>query len=551
MENDQPNFFGKKRLNIIFSLMQHSLFLNNFFLLQGNKIACLLGRAKNHLLFFLGIKAVGLVAIILYAGIGLGPDEAQYWTWSQALDWGYYSKPPGIAWQIWLGTQLFGQTELGVRSLSLLIATLQAWAVYHLALQAELTKRTAFWCGLCMAFSPLGILGAFFAVTDGGMLLFWTLACLTAVKAFKENRTPHPCVVGGWIAAGALFKWPIYFFWLFLLPFYVRDPSRRGKRTIFLGVLISLLGLLPSLWWNWTHEWATFRHVLATMLGGSGGRSGGNLLAFVGAQVLLISPLLFILLVIELKKWFKNRGQLSLPLFFCGYVTVVSLGVAIFMACFQKMQGNWIAIAYPTAWVILGSGTIEQHPQKTFWLKVGLALSIGLVGLSLAVASLYHVPRFASYAKIFHLYPLKHHVGWARLQEKLKQIGYEPDKHFLASDKYQTTSLLSFYGEKKKRAYFLNLNQIRKNQFSYWPSLNEERESQAGYFVWVENAPHLQREWETKKHFYQKELEPYFEKVHFVELAPLVYEGPVVVKAALIFYCQSCQAILLPDSQLY
>ena len=93
-----------------------------------------------------------IICMILYAGIELGPDEAQYWTWSQALDWGYYSKPPGIAWQIWLGTYLFGQNEWGVRSISVILALMQALAVYQLALAAGLLKRTAYWCSLIMAF---------------------------------------------------------------------------------------------------------------------------------------------------------------------------------------------------------------------------------------------------------------------------------------------------------------------------------------------------------------------------------------------------------------
>src|ERR1700730_16314224 len=104
------------------------------------------------LFLLLTFKAFVMVGLILYAGIGLGPDEAQYWTWSQALDWGYYSKPPGVAWQIWLGTTLFGQTEWGVRSFSVFLAIFQALGVYFLALRAGLFRQTAFWCGLCMAF---------------------------------------------------------------------------------------------------------------------------------------------------------------------------------------------------------------------------------------------------------------------------------------------------------------------------------------------------------------------------------------------------------------
>src|SRR5436189_6292460 len=30
----------------------------------------------------------------------LTEDEAHYWEWSRHLDYGYYSKPPGIAWVI-------------------------------------------------------------------------------------------------------------------------------------------------------------------------------------------------------------------------------------------------------------------------------------------------------------------------------------------------------------------------------------------------------------------------------------------------------------------
>jgi 4-amino-4-deoxy-L-arabinose transferase-like glycosyltransferase len=40
--------------------------------------------------------------------IELSVDEAQYWHWSQNLDFGYFTKPPFIAWIIALSTNLFG-----------------------------------------------------------------------------------------------------------------------------------------------------------------------------------------------------------------------------------------------------------------------------------------------------------------------------------------------------------------------------------------------------------------------------------------------------------
>lgn len=505
----------------------------------------------NRLLFWLTIKALAMAGVIFYAGIGLGPDEAQYWTWSQALDWGYYSKPPGIAWQIWLGTQIFSQTEWGVRSLSVLLAFLQALAVYRLGLGVGLRSGTAFWCGLLMAFCPLGILGSLFAITDGGMLLCWTGACLTAASALHHKGAPDPLRIGGWILAGALFKWPIYLFWFFFLICRHWYFPLQSKIQVLKGFLLSLLGLLPSIWWNWTHDWATFRHVSATLQGGNGHQASGNFGEFLGAQALLLSPFLFVLLLLGLWQWLKRRERVSPPIFFCGLTTFVILGAAAIVACFQKVQGNWIVFAYPTGLIILGWDVFEQHSKRAIWTKIGLGVSIGLTLFVLALPSLYTMPGLSSYALAFRHNPLKHNLGWAELRQALQKLGYDPNNHFLFSDKYQTTSILSFYNEGRKRAYFVNINGVRNNQFSYWPSLQEEQKGSTGYFVWVENMPYLKLQSQAKKEFYQSELQRYFERVDFLELAPLVYEGTTIVKAALIYRCEGCKDVLPQNSNLY
>jgi len=498
------------------------------------------------------LKVFLMIFVILYAGIGLGPDEAQYWTWSQALDGGYYSKPPGIAWQIWLGTQLFGQTEWGVRSVSVLFAFFQALAVYQLALYTRATRRTAFWCGLLMAFCPLGMAGSLFAITDGGLLLCWTGACLTLASALDKKEAPHPLYFGAWIMAGALFKWPIYLLW----PFFFL--CRRGyfphsrKLPLLGGVLVSLLGLLPSVWWNASHHWATFRHVFATLQGGSEQRALGNAGEFFASQALLLSPPLFILLLCGLWQGFRQRNELPPSLFFSGCVTLATLSAAIIASFFQKIQGNWISFAYPTGMVIIGWEAFQNHPTRAFWAKTGLGISVILTCLFFLLPSFYASHPLPFSPLPYQLNPLKHNLGWPILHEALIRQGYEPKKDFLLSDKYQTTSLLSFYGSAQKRAYFLNLQGVRKNQFSYWPSLQEEQQGKTGYFVWVENVPHLTHHWLTQLNAYQTTLQRYFEEVQFLEFTPLMYEGPLIAKGALIFRCRSCKKEIIPaDSNLY
>ena len=55
-------------------------------------------------LFVLKIGAVFFTNFSLYG------DEAQYWLWSKELDFGYYSKPPLLAWFLFGHTAFFGDS---------------------------------------------------------------------------------------------------------------------------------------------------------------------------------------------------------------------------------------------------------------------------------------------------------------------------------------------------------------------------------------------------------------------------------------------------------
>jgi 4-amino-4-deoxy-L-arabinose transferase-like glycosyltransferase len=268
------------------------------------------------------IKALCIVLVILYAGIGLGPDEAQYWTWSQALDWGYYSKPPGIAWQIWMGTHLFGNNELGVRFMSVVIGTLIPLSIYLMGIKAGLKQQVAFWAALLLALSPLGLLATFLAITDGGMFLFWTLACVIIVDALHREVTPNYLLFGFMVLLGALFKWPIYLLWVMVLISMLFWPVLRSHTIVF-GGLVSLLGLFPSVIWNSQHEWSTFRHVFSTVKGGEKkALFSGNFFEFFGLQMGLLSPLLFILLLISFYYLINHRKTTTKALKFCGYTSL-------------------------------------------------------------------------------------------------------------------------------------------------------------------------------------------------------------------------------------
>lgn len=465
-----------------------------------------------------------MIFVILFTGIGLGPDEAQYWSWSRNLDFGYYSKPPGIAWQIFLSTLFLGSTELGVRFSALVIGTLFTIAVYRLALKCSLSSSTACFAGLMAAFTPLGIFSTFLAITDGGMLLFWTLGLIVLVVAIEDNRPVNYPYLGLLIAFGALFKWPIYLLWLVVIGLWIAKPSTRSPK-ILLGLFISLLGLLPTLYWNIHHDFATFKHVTTIVKGGNEGGAPPNPLEFIGSQAALLSPIIFGLLV---GAYFLPRKRPSVMVL--GMTTLGILLVYVTYAFFKKGQGNWCLFAYPSAFVFIAA----IWEEKKFWIKLGIITSILLTSFIFLIPTLQEHNLLSIPWKIN---PFRHNLGW----DKFKNL---PNDAFLFADKYQTTSLLHFYNKEQKKAYFFNLLGSRKNQFSYEPA---PEIGENGLFVMVEMEPLP----EGLAEKYQGLLTPYFRKINAPERLSLFEANGKSVKAALIFKCEDYLGGLPKDPEKY
>src|SRR5215475_1711606 len=81
----------------------------------------------------LAILALVALRLIAAAFTPITFDEAYYWMWSKHLAGGYYDHPPMVAVVIRLGTLIAGDTEFGVRLVSILLALPMSYAIYRAA----------------------------------------------------------------------------------------------------------------------------------------------------------------------------------------------------------------------------------------------------------------------------------------------------------------------------------------------------------------------------------------------------------------------------------
>ena len=100
---------------------------------------------KNHLSIYL-LFSITLILFIFkllfnyYLALPLHFDEAQYWDWSRNLDWGYFSKPPLLAFLIRVVTELCGNGENCIRSLSPFLHFLTSLIHYYMQIASAFSS---------------------------------------------------------------------------------------------------------------------------------------------------------------------------------------------------------------------------------------------------------------------------------------------------------------------------------------------------------------------------------------------------------------------------
>ena len=237
------------------------------------------------------------MAVVQYSGISLFFDEAQYWDWSQHLQWGYYSKPPAIAGIVKLSTLMFGDGVLGIKALSMLIYVATAVAMVGLARALWPTTsgvRTGIVAGTLFMTAPMvGTLGLF-ASTDSPLLLCWTLAAWSLWRAQVTNRIHLWLLCGVLCGLGLLSKYTMAAFAITALwaLWGVQGP-RRGLMRVgpWVALAAALAVISPNVLWNVQEGFPTLHHTAQITTQSS--RSGGPLeaLGFVLGQWLMIGPL--------------------------------------------------------------------------------------------------------------------------------------------------------------------------------------------------------------------------------------------------------------------
>ena len=351
---------------------------------------------------------------LLISPIELSVDEAQYWHWSQDIDFGYFTKPPFIAWIIALSTNIFGNEEWAIRLFSPIIhlfISIALWTTTQFAFGLKAGRIAA----LLWIFTPAASLGSFIISTDTPLLLFWSMTLLFILKTFKDDSFISASFAGASLGLAFLSKYAaVYFFVLLILWWLIYDKGKALTLKKLLVVLISSIVVAsPNLYWNYTNDFVTVNHTFSNANLSEIIINYANVVDFLSSQLLVLGPIIFLIyLFIVFDSFFKGQnlsllGMLSLPI-----VTLI-----IIQSFLKIANPNWAVAAYISATLMISAyAIIQKNKMLRLLTKFGLFINflLSLLILKITLTGNFYPIQLKSD-------PLRKNLGFEALSTEIKK----------------------------------------------------------------------------------------------------------------------------------
>ncbi|MBQ1543551.1 4-amino-4-deoxy-L-arabinose transferase [Caulobacter sp. CCUG 60055] len=326
----------------------------------------------------IGVLTVARLVTLFVTPIGLYPDEAQYWLWSRVLDWGYFSKPPMIAWLIRATTALGGDGEAWIRLSAPILHAGAALAAFSIGRRLY-GPSTGLAAAAVYALMPGVQLSSGVIATDAPLLLFLALALLAYVRLLQEEDARRGAAfaagIGAAMGLAVLSKYAAaYGLAGFALHLAWSPEARRAWRPARIAAAAAAFGaaLAPNMVWNARHHFATVAHTAANANWGADRLfNPGELADFVLSQFAVFGPAPFAVLtvggaIMALRRRLTPEDRLLLCF------TAPALLVVGVQAFVSRANANWAGAAYVAGSVLAAAWLVRWRARG--WIAAGLGL---------------------------------------------------------------------------------------------------------------------------------------------------------------------------------
>jgi 4-amino-4-deoxy-L-arabinose transferase-like glycosyltransferase len=352
-----------------------------------------------------------------------------------------------VAVVIRLGTLMAGDTEFGVRLVSILSALPMSWAVYRATEILFGSRRVAATATILLNVTLMTAVGTLIVTPDAPLLVASSFLLFSLAKVLQTGRGAWWLAVG--LAAGAalLSKYTALFFGPAILIWLIAIPGLRRwliSLWLYLGGLVALLMFAPVILWNAEHHWVSFIKQMGRA------RIEDFRPAFIAelipTQIAFATPLVWILGVMGLFALATRREGAMAARMLINTIFWTICVYFIWHSLHARVEANWFAPVYP-AFAIAAAVAADQTPWQPRWQRVvdfcrRWAMPSGVVMFALLILQadtgvLTGYRRDATVRSVG--------VGWRELAGEIEAVRARVGARCVLAQDYGTTGWLAFY----------------------------------------------------------------------------------------------------------
>src|SRR5947208_498132 len=343
--------------------------------------------ALNTALVILALVGLRLVAA---AFTPITFDEAYYWMWSKNLAGGYYDHPPMVAYVIRAGTLIAGDTELGVRLVSILLALPMSYAIYRSAAILFGGARVAATSAILLNATLLASVGTLIVTPDAPLLVASSFVLFFLAKVLETGRGVWWLAVGAAVGAALLSKYTAMFFGPAILIWLVIVPKLRHwlvSPWLYLGGMVALALFSPVILWTADHHWVSFIKQIGRA------RIEDFRPAFIAelipTQIVFATPLVWVLGAMGLYALLmRGPGLVASRALVNSMFWTIAL-YFMWHALHARVEANWFAAVYPVFAIAAGVAAHltpwEERSRRTVDFCMRWAAPVGLLMFAMLI----------------------------------------------------------------------------------------------------------------------------------------------------------------------
>jgi hypothetical protein len=407
------------------------------------------------------IASFTLIRLLVAPLFGLGVDEAHYFLYGLHLDWSYVDHPPLVGWIHALFYYLFGTDEFLVRLPAIILFALVSYLTYLFTMAFSRSERISLLAVLAINSSFL-LNGLSLMLLPDSILLPLVLLLIFAVKKMEESPQPKYFIYLGLVLGFAgLAKYTAALFVPPLLVYFVvkRRYDLIFSKYMFAGLFIALLLVAPVFYWNFQHDWISFRYQGEHVLGSSSIKLE-TLLTSLAAQAGFYSPFLFGIAFYGFCKSFREKNDfLLLSLLLGGTLLAFCLYSSLYDVALPHWSSAFYLLFIPIG-VFFMSRDQGKGKRYILNLSIGISLMITLALYAEVAGKWFRFPDFQS--------PFRDIYGWPTIAREADAILKEDPtpKKALAVTEWTLASRMIYYSLPYHDKVFVI--DRRKDQFNLW-----------------------------------------------------------------------------------